>query len=741
MFDNLNNLTTQTFLEKAVVAVVSELNIARRNWAAYPPGHPVVENSLKRMRAAWQNLLQQQSPVQIGVTRDGLLLGEEFLDKGNLACCSVAAAFFERGAATLLLRHEPRLEELQTLLRLMSMKREDIHAEGGIERVWEASAITFLEMRGIRYDRFSGTEETIIAANSQDLGTDDSCNLWESFVRLMMQGDVGLSGADAADDVSPEVLAAALNASFSLRMGAGSALYSSGISKSIEVMRKLFGDIAVPALTTDNQPDKSSIHVVSTAITQNIELNSFIAALDPTLRRHFLDSFCENGDENDSGMTEMFFRQLGPAMLQETYAKAEEYSASPLLLQGILRKLLPHMTNVYETATPQDKIRGKVRILLQEHLQEAYIPDEYLLGLKDLLAEDQLPQIENHELRELLTSVEPAAIEIRASEIIMQLVLTDPEDENAQELIQGLADMCAYFLEMGDYEQVLKLLRQSADPRLVPHLRMELRDAFCQPEFLNEILSGLAIWGKPKYDQITLLIRIIGRPFIDPLLDRLAIEENMSLRRFIMDRVLFFGDAARPALVARLTDRRWYVLRNIIGMLRILAPGQEAEHLRPLLKNSNQKVRNEALISLLLAGDTIAQRQLLRDMDSDDRETRLAAIHLVDKTSSLEMAQKLADILSDGGYSSAEYEIKAACVKALAEIGRPEVLPTLVKILRAYSLLAGKNLNRLKVDIVRSLERYPSEDALPILEQLSSGRDPAANQATESLKNMRAKRS
>jgi hypothetical protein len=735
--DDLTNLTSQASLAKAVAAVASELNIARRNWSAYPLNHPVVETALKKLFISWHNLLQQQSPVQIGVTRDGLLLGEEFVEKGNLVCRSIAVAFFDRGAGTLLARQEPRPEELQSLLRLLTLKREEILAEGGIEKLWEAFGITFLEVRGIRYDRFSGTEETIIAADRQDRGTTDAESLWGRFVRLMMQGEVGLCGTDAAGDVRPEVLAAVLNASFAQRMGTGSGLSSSSIRKSFDVMREMLTGKSVP----ENQSDSPATPSSPSASAQQAELHAFIRALDPNLRRHIMDGFCETGTDADRTVSEEFFRSLGPAMLQETYATAEEYSAASPLLQGILRKLLPHMTDAYETDTPQDEIRNKVRTLLEEHRQEAFIPDEYLEGLENLLAENPLPQIGEHELQELLASVEPAAIGIRSSEIIMQLVLTDPDGENTEELIGNLADMCGYFLQLGDYGQVLKLLRQSADSRLVPHLRMALRDAFSRPEFLDEILSGLTVWGKPKYDQVTLLIRVIGRPFIDPLLDRLVVEENMSLRRFIMDRVLAFGDAARPALVARLADPRWYVLRNIIVMLRTLAPGQEADSLRPLLKNTNQKVRHEVVISLLLAGDPIAQRQLMRDLDSGSRETRLAAINLVGKASTLEMAQKVAALLTIGGYSSDEYEFKAACVKALAEIGRTEVLVDLGKVLGALSLLAYKNLNRLKIDIVRSLDRYPAGAVMPLLERLASGRDAVAVQAGETLKNVRSRMS
>jgi len=739
--DNLtNNQSSLILIGKAVAAVAIELSIARRNWIAYPPGHPVIETSLKKLLTACCNLLRQQSPVQIGVTRDGLLLGENFVEKGNIVCRTVATVFFERGAGTLLVRHEPAPEELRALLRLLTMKREEILGEGGIEALWKALAISFLEVHGIRYDRFSGTEESVISPGNPDGGdTAEAGSTWERFVRLMMLGDAGFEGADTADDIRPEMLAAYLNDRFAQHMGAGGALSSSALRNSCDLMREILSDRALQDTATEGQPVATDERTGSPGSSGQAGLRSFIAALDPALRRHILDGFCETTDDADSGEAEEFFRCLGPEMLQSAYATAEEYSAAPPLLQSILRKLAPHMVDVYETATPQDEIRDKVRVLLQEHLQEAYIPDDYLQGLKDLLAENPLPQIENSRLEVLMSSVEPAAVEIHGSEIIMQLVVTDPDVENTQLLISNLADMCGQFLVLGDYGQVLKILRQAAASGVAPHVRMALRDAFSRREFLDEILSGLTVWGKPKYDQVTLLIRVIGKPFIEPLLDRLAEEDKMSLRRFMMDRLLAFGDAARPALVARLADRRWFVLRNIIIMLRTLAPGQEVEALRPLLKHANQKVRQEVVRSLLLAGDPIAQRQVLRDLDSSDRETQLAALHMAGRSCTTEMAWKLAKMLSAGGYTQPEYELKLACVQALAEIGKPEVLPELGKVLGARSLLAYKVLIRLKLDIVKSLERYPTDAALPLLEQLVTGRGELSDQAAESLKNLRSR--
>ena len=732
MFDSvIQNMTASLGLEKSLSLLMTDLNLIRRHWIAYPPGHPMVQSGLKKIQLSFQQLLTMQSQVTIGVTREDLLLGDGVLDKTNPNCAAMATALFERGIGAVVIGQQPSLAEVQSLLRVLALKREEILAAGGIEAVWQQIDSCAIELRGIRYDRFSGTEETLLEGADANNGS-----LWNRFAQLLMQGQVGLAGQEQSGETRPEVLAATLNALFTQRMGVGSGLAFNQIRDALATMQ-----------TIVNAKGASASEVATTTVGASpypatgdqAGLAAFVAALDPVLRRQILDGFCEIGSTDDSAM-ETFFRHLGPGVFQETYATAEQFAAAPELLKGLLRKLVPQMTTSYETSSDEEEIRDKVRVLLQEHRQETYIPDDYMDGLQDLLSATPLRQLIPATLQEELATLDGNAIECRASEIILQLVVTDPEGTDREELIHNLSDMCGYFLELGDYGQVLRILNQAASPQVPHQLRMALRDAFSRREFLDEILSGLTIWGKPKFEQVGLLIQVIGRPFIDPLLDRLAEEESMSLRRFMMDRVLAFGEAARPALLDRLSDNRWYVLRNIIVMLRTLVPGQEIDRLRPLLKHSNAKVRQEVLKSLLIGGDPVAQRQVMRDLDSTDRETQLAALSLVDRSSPPELAIKIVQLLSNGGYTPVEYELKAACVQALAETGRSEVLPELAKLLGSRSLLAFKTLNRLKADIVRSLDRYPPPAALPLLERLAKGSDELASLASEQLKLVRGKR-
>jgi hypothetical protein len=130
------------------------------------PAHPLIESSVQKLLTSFQSLLSENGGVQLGITRDGLLLGDEYVEKNNQICKNVAAAFFERGIGALIVSRLPDREELLALLALLSLKREDVLAQGGIEKLWQEAGITALEIRAIRYDRFSGTEErTAPAAN------------------------------------------------------------------------------------------------------------------------------------------------------------------------------------------------------------------------------------------------------------------------------------------------------------------------------------------------------------------------------------------------------------------------------------------------------------------------------------------------------------------------------------------------------------------------------------------------
>jgi hypothetical protein len=147
-------------------------------------------------------------------------------------------------------------------------------------------------------------------------------------------------------------------------------------------------------------------------------------------------------------------------------------------------------------------------------------------------------------------------------------------------------------------------------------------------------------------------------------------------------------------------------------------------------------VRQEAFKTLLSCNDNLAEHLILKDLESSNRETQLAAIRLAEATKFPLSFNRLLLILGQGGLNTSDVEIKCAVVKALSEFGRADALPELTRILFSRNLLHAKSLSRLKLEIVASLERYPLGAVQLLLQKTAAGNDEVSRKAGDVLRNM-----
>jgi hypothetical protein len=98
------------------------------------------------------------------------------------------------------------------------------------------------------------------------------------------------------------------------------------------------------------------------------------------------------------------------------------------------------------------------------------------------------------------------------------------------------------------------------------------------------------------YDAARALLETCDLEQLPAMLDALAVSESQSTRQLILARVRAFGDAARPALLDRLTPTApWPITRNLLHLL-VFTPTAPADvPLRPYLQHAEAVVRMEAL--------------------------------------------------------------------------------------------------------------------------------------------------
>jgi len=132
-----------------------------------------------------------------------------------------------------------------------------------------------------------------------------------------------------------------------------------------------------------------------------------------------------------------------------------------------------------------------------------------------------------------------------------------------------------------------------------------------------------------------------------------------------------------PEVRSFLTDSRWYVVRNMILLLRAANDRSTLPDIRKLAQHPDLRVRLEAM-KTLFALDPSVPRSLLENAINDrDRKAAETAISLVGSYGIREGIDPLLRILERSDYLGARRAVRVRAIKALGELGDPAVLERL----------------------------------------------------------------
>ncbi len=690
---------------------IYELAIARRHVVAYPANHPVIDSTLGKVINLLDELILVSGELTLGVVKDALLVGDSFLDQSNPAHRHLATLLASHGIAALTITNNLTKEELLAFLQSLSVKRELVDERGGLPELMKQAGISSLQVRLIDYQAFRAAEDEEAVAESGKLPSRSAGPpLWESFVRALLEGNLAEEWRElpkGPDDLEfpqdPAAVADILNRriqQYSISRGTAKS-YSHSICNFLR------------------QIDLCSGETIREA--QLRSLGSLISGLSPELRRQFLtSSFGYLATHQE--LADRFLAGIPEEIIVDTL---KELNARKAKLPQFMLELIGKLSSLYpgHGGQPGAKVdpAEKLRVLFQEEQLDKFVPETYQKALRSIVSGELSPADDLLEIEELKHTLSENFIEEQLSSVVLDIFDSDSGDEDCAMLQQNLADICGYFLALGDFAALVKIYdrvkRRAA--ALPDQVRDDALKTFAKMEFTEEVLNGLNLWGKAKYKDIGILIDRVADPFVQSLFERLATDQNMSLRRYYMERLQQIGEAAKSGAIKRLSDKRWFFVRNLVFLLRNLGDPAVVPHIRRLMSHPHPKVRQEALRTLLEFNDPDADRLLVRDLESPDHETRMAAIRLAEHCRGQGVVSRLLQVLNAGGITNPEVEMKAAVLHSLAMIGDPAALPGVERLLASRSLLRPGQLRRLKLAALHSLKQYPREYAVPLLEKLA----------------------
>jgi HEAT repeat protein len=310
-------------------------------------------------------------------------------------------------------------------------------------------------------------------------------------------------------------------------------------------------------------------------------------------------------------------------------------------------------------------------------------------------------------------------------------------------LQKNLVDLARFFLETGDFIALDDLYKRwvdylNQDNVATFFLAEEVLETLHSQEFVSETLDALDRFGSTKQEEVRNYILDVGSPFADELINRLAEAESMTVRQYYMGCLQDMGGNAHEAILARMNDECWYLVRNLVI---VLAQQQDPVLIRKLYAHidyPHPRVHQEILKLMFTYNRPRAEHLLLEELQSQDVSTQLYAVQVADRSRDKAVQRQVLKILSDSALNAERLELKIHALQALAKIGDAGVVTFLEGLLNSGNLIHPRLFRRLKIETIKTLGHYPAKTAAPLLKKLakSSGSE-IADIATEQLRLLR----
>nr|HOO51886.1 HEAT repeat domain-containing protein [Alphaproteobacteria bacterium] len=589
---------------------------------------------------------------------------------------------------------------------MLLQNRTDSASMGGLARIIEEAGLEHVTVTMIEYDAFHASD-----AFSEDLDL-FRLSLWDLFMHKILPAMVERYPACPADasEMDPEQLALLVN------------------DASPESFEKILGHLkdilSIKMKHAGVEPDDMFL----------ARLGDFIGRLSPKLRIHFLETVSVSFQGDDQKI-EALLCQIPVSVVEDIREFTNNNGTIlPTYVLDIMEKLVGCSVKDKDLPDPEvrdklsvDKTGENIGLILREEDVEIFVPDEYLETLKDLVASQDIPELENEKLMQFNNSLSSERIGSAVGRIIIES-LGNASPEQKMVFKESLLGLMRDFLQNGDFRSLGNLFEslsglQGEEGQANFSVRTQILKEFKGVDFAQNVLDSLYVWGKPKFTEIGSLIQQIGEPFAEPLLDRLAEEESITLRRYYLNQLIPMAGQAKNAILARLNDSRWYVLRNLVSILQHAGDSQVVKELEKIASFPHPKVRQKVIETFLLFKYSKGDRLLAQDLASAEQEVRLQAIQMAEKCNSNEITIGLLDIVRNRNLSTSAVREKIAVIRVLAKIGDNRALPVFdaqLKSRRFFRAASQRTINR---EIVATLGAYHDPLAIALLEKMKKSSD------------------
>ncbi len=706
MSQKVTDNSTTNLDQPLLTAFLHQLNIARRKLSLYPPEHPQIVASVNSTLDILQELFLSSSVITLGIAPDALYFEQLWLDKEDSTNQEFAKYFSGLGIASISFHSGLQDSELIRFNQLLRSDRNTIESFGGLETLLEQQQIQHISVLPIDYDAFQVNPEF----SAQKPTERDQ--LWENFLYGLHHGNLDFGDSES-----------------SLELNAIAEIFN----------QKLLGNQSEREQSSQSigrfiENSIQQIHLPQTQTKHDKKLVALLEQLSPDAQQEFLNSAFHTLERHRDNAPEIL-QKIPSHLLQNAIAgkKRQDLNLSSRLF-GLINNLANSSSqtfhhNIKTKTAPlaEDMVRARLDVLFSEERPDLYMPDNYQAAMHNILGDNVIGSIPEEEKEKLKTQIENQSIEHNCAAIIFEMLYKQFDAEQEESIQQNLLELSRYFLDIGDFVN-LRAIHNNWSRYLYnenPSASIfdeKVLSSHAQPTFMSEVLDGVDLWGEEKHQEIADYVIAVGEPYSELVIEYLGLAPKWSERQLWMQILEGIGGDAQQMIVRALDDERWYLVRNLLIVLGKDLDPNSIKVIHQLADHPHPKVRLEVLRNLFYCNPATANRQLLKELHSEDLEARSSAIHIADLSRDPTVLSVLHKNLGSPPTNDTELELQKQTVRALTRIGNKDSLPVLRRILQKQGLLVSHRVKQLQIEIFQNLTLFPGTSTDKLLNELINGK-------------------
>jgi hypothetical protein len=310
--------------------------------------------------------------------------------------------------------------------------------------------------------------------------------------------------------------------------------------------------------------------------------------------------------------------------------------------------------------------------------------------------------------------------------ILFELVYQSEKQSDVDATFQFLRNATQFCMRYGDIALVNQIMKRTKDIMEEPSIKESGKNYFRMLSqylgneeitgYLAETLDSSVEIDANVYEEF---VGFLDKNAIQPLIRYLAELKTIRARKNVIDALIILGRKDIQMIAKGLDDQRWYLVRNIIYILRKIADKRSTEYLLRTVRHSDIRVRKEGIKALGELGGRDVIQTLRECLDDPDTEVRITAAKAFGTIGS-EVAKKIIfDKISNKMFKDKDFDEKKEVYEVLLRWKDQSVFDFLMTTLRKKTLFGRAKNDENRACAAFCLGLLGKKDALPELRSLT----------------------